>query len=100
MEWLAPWMPAVGAEGEDLRRQLEREVARGHELYGVPVELLARGDGDDCLFRLLDGSDRVAVVHLVWQGRQSPPWPATVLYADMNTWRLECMRPEHEGRTA
>lgn len=103
LEWLEPWSSVEGESDEfraGFRRQLEKEMARGHPLRGVPVELLARGNGDDCLFRLLDGTGRVAEVHLVWQGRQSPPWPMTTIHADAETWRRECMEPEHREWTA
>ena len=74
MEWLAPWNPAE-AVGErltqGLMRQLEVELPPGHVLYGVPVKVLARGNGDVVLFELLDGSGRVADVHLTWsKGRE------------------------------
>jgi hypothetical protein len=96
VEWLSPWEPHTDSNGT-FREELYKEVAAGHPLYKVPVQLLARGNGDDCLFELLDGSSRVAVVHLVWQGLQAPPWPSSCIYETLDNWRSECMQPEHEA---
>jgi|SRR6267142_1459773 len=102
VEWLEPWS-AVDAEDRDycggFERQLALEVRRGHPLYGLSVHLIGRGNGDDCLFSLEDGSRRVAVVHLVWQGPQKPPWPSSAVYADLEAWVKECMIPEHQDWT-
>ena len=98
MEWLEPWRPEgeTSRARESLKRQLAKEVCPGHPMYGLPVELIARGDGDDCLFAILDETNRVAVVHLVWQGPQKPPWPHTEIYNNLEEWRLERMLPEHK----
>lgn len=99
MDWLALWR---GTDAQTLdfhetfRTQLEREIASGHVLYGIPTRLIARGNGDDALFTLLDGSNRVALVHLTWSsGAQTPPWPATTLFASLEQWVAEVMEPEH-----
>ena len=99
IEWLEPWTSTEGVETKYLRTfedQLARETSSGHELYGVRVKLIGRGNGDDALFELLDGSGKVAEVHLVWQGRQKPPWPSSVIYANFEEWRLKRMIPEHK----
>lgn len=95
MEWLTPWEEYEDAD-KTFARELAKEVAPGHVLFKVPVRLLARGNGDDCLFELLDGSNRVALVHLVWQGLQKPPWPSTAIYPTIEAWCQECMVPEHQ----
>jgi hypothetical protein len=102
MEWLEPWSSTEGAGASYLRtfaEQLARETSRGHELHGLPVKLIARGNGDDALFEILDGSGRVAEVHLVWQGRQKPPWPSSAIFASLEEWRVKRMIPEHEEWT-
>ncbi|MCV2366416.1 hypothetical protein LNV23_23550 [Paucibacter sp. DJ1R-11] len=99
MEWLEPWTSTEGAESAYLRafaEQLERETSIGHELHRVSVLLIGRGNGDDALFEILDGSKRVAEVHLVWQGRQIPPWPASTIYENLEEWRVKRMLPEHK----
>jgi hypothetical protein len=102
MEWLEPWW-STEEQGQDFcetfRRQLELELSPGHELYGVPLRLIGRhGGSDDALFEFLDGSGRVAVVHLTWKrGPEVPPWPHSVVYQSLEAWSEECMRPEHEA---
>lgn len=102
MKWLEPWWPTEGQGREfheTFERQLENELSPGHELYRVPVKLLGRhGGSDDALFELLDGSGRVAVVHLTWaKGPEAPPWPGTAIYESLDAWAEQCMKPEHEA---
>lgn len=79
-------------------RQLARELSRGHELYKLPVRIIARGNGDDALFEILDGSGRVAQVHLTWsKRRQRLPWPITSVYPSLAVWREEVMVPDHRN---
>jgi hypothetical protein len=62
MEWLDPWWSTEGHSPEfheTFRKQLELEA-----------KLIARDNGDDALFQILDGSGRVAVVHLTWAKSQ------------------------------
>jgi hypothetical protein len=102
MEWLDPWHPvaALGPQFAALFEEvLAREVARGHPLHGVPVEAIGKRDGsDDVLFRLLDGSGRVAVVHLTWTSSppERPPWPDTGIFGSFDEFAGVCMRPDHE----
>ncbi|MCW7541470.1 hypothetical protein OOT46_27040 [Aquabacterium sp. A7-Y] len=98
MEWLEPWSSTEGMEDTYRRAfsdQLAKEISPGHELYGKQVRLIARGNGDDALFELLDGTGRVAEVHLVWQGRQTPPWPSSAIFPSLEDWRMARMIPEH-----
>jgi hypothetical protein len=100
MDWLEPWSSVEGESAEYLetfRRQLEREVGPEHSLSGLPVRLIARGPSDDVLFWILDGSGRVAEVHLTWAKRQENfPWPITSIYPSLEDWSEQRMRPEHE----
>jgi hypothetical protein len=99
VEWLEPWNSTEGAEESYLRtfaEQLKRETGRGHELYGMKVKLIGRGNGDDSLFEILDGTGRVAEVHLVWQGRQKAPWPSSSIFSSLEEWRETRMIPEHK----
>jgi hypothetical protein len=102
MQWLHPWH-AVGSLGPHLaaafEEVLKREVAPGHPLHGVPVEAIGKRDAsDDVLFRLLDGSGRVAVVHLTWTRTppERPPWPGTAVFAGLEEFAAQCMRPDHD----
>ena len=99
MEWLDPWSPIEEAEKsliDGFAQQLARETRSGHEMHGLPVKLIGRGNGDDALYEILDGTGRVAQVHLVWQGRQNPPWPLSTIYSNLEQWRVESMIPEHK----
>jgi hypothetical protein len=97
-DWLEPWGSTKNAEEGYLRtfaEQLARETTCGHQLYRVPVRLIGRGNGDDALFALEDGTGRVAEVHLVWQGKQQPPWPCTTIFAHLKEWLEKSMLPAH-----
>jgi hypothetical protein len=100
MEWPASWFsldtldPKITAVFEEV---LLREVGPGHMLYGVPVQAIAKCEAnDDVLFRLLDGSGRVADVHLTWTGAfpERPPWPLAVLYDGLEAWLADQEREE------
>src|SRR4051812_8678759 len=102
MHWLHPWHavedlgPRFAATFEQV---LAREVAPGHPLYGIPVQAIGKRDAsDDVLFRLLDGSGRVAQVHLTWTRSppESPPWPSSAVFAELAAWAEQSMRPDHE----
>jgi hypothetical protein len=100
LEYLDPWWATDGQDEAfhaQFLKQLTTEVGPGHPMYGVPAKLIARGNGDDCLFKLLDGTERVAIVHLTWSGRRETlPWPQTQVFKDLDQWRDEWMVPEHE----
>ncbi len=102
IEYLDPWWSTADQDvvfHEQFHEQLEREVGPGHVLYQVPVRLIARHDAsDDCLFELLDGSGRVAIVHLTWSRTQERlPWPETIICDDLQTFVSDHMLPEHEA---
>ena len=88
-----PWHPV---DGQALARELEREVPRGHILFGAAVIAMARRrDRDDVLFELADGSGRVAEVHLTWAVEQDPACPRTTLYESIQDWKVS-MLADHE----
>jgi hypothetical protein len=96
MEWIAPWQPVEHPEeSAALTAELQRELAPGHPLAGLPLRPIARRAGcDDVLFAVEDGSGRVAVVHLTWRGSQEvPPWPVSTLYDDLTAWAAAELRP-------
>ncbi len=82
--------------------ELARELAPGHALYGLPVRAIGLGnDGDDVLFVIEDGTERVAAVHLTWTQSppDRPPFPSTTLYPSFSVWTAEEMRADGEFRT-
>jgi hypothetical protein len=100
MDWLEPWFSASAfAERFALtwEKRLAIEVPAGHVLYGLPTKLLARGNGDDALFELMDGTGRVAHVHLTWsKSVERLPCPGTAVYGSLEEWATRVMVPEHE----
>jgi hypothetical protein len=100
MEFLDPWWSTEGQDEAfhaNFLKQLGTEAAPDHPMYGIPVRLIARGNGDDCLFEFLDGSGRVAIVHLTWSQRREPlPWPGTQIFENLEDWRVRWMLPDHE----
>lgn len=99
MAWLDPWWSTERKDEHfqrTFREQLARELSPGHCLFELPVKIIARGNGDDALFELLDGSGRVADVHLTWgQHQQRLPYPATAIYPSLEDWMSQVMLPQH-----
>ena len=100
IDWLEPWWSTEKQDGKfhsQFKRELESEVCTDHPLYGIETRLIARGNGDDALFELLDGSGRYAVVHLTWARHPEPlPWPTAELYNSLPSFVNDRMIPEHE----
>lgn len=103
LEWLAPWDPIEGGAPDDgTVRELRREIGDRHVLHGVPVRPVGRRrDRDDVLFELLDGSGRLAAVHLTYATRREadPRWPETTLFESLGDFERE-MRDDHAEWTA
>ena len=69
MEWLYPWWTTADCDRsfhETFERQLRIEICPDDPIYGIPAKVIGRGNGDDALFELLDGSGRVAFVRSMW----------------------------------
>lgn len=100
MEWLEPWWSTEElpqAFHDSFKRQLELEVGPEHVMHGLPVRLIGRGNGDDALFEILDGTGRVADVHLTWsKGTERMPWPITTIYASITEWADTGMIRDHK----
>ncbi|MFZ1008073.1 MAG: hypothetical protein WAN65_14630 [Candidatus Sulfotelmatobacter sp.] len=100
MEWLEPWHPVADdpAQVGGMERELARELAAAHPLFGLPMRTLGRRqDCDDVLFAVEDGSGRVAVVHLTWARHPEPaPWPSAVVYPSLVAWAAQGMRADAE----
>lgn len=98
LQWLQPWHPVDDASVRSgLEHQLRVELSPRHVLHGESVRLIARrADTDDALFALPDG--RVAEVHLTWRSRteEDPRWPAAAIFASLDEWAAESMRPLHD----
>jgi hypothetical protein len=79
-------------------REMRAELGPGHPLFGVPVAAIGKHDGsDDVLFQVLDGSGRVAVVHLTWATHpEPPPWPRTTFFDGLEAFARLRMCPDHD----
>jgi len=78
--------------------QLSRELPPGHVLLGIAVHAIARVDGaDDVLYELLDGTNRVAVVHLTFTQNVDSDWPWTELYSSYSVWVSDRMQRDSSG---
>jgi hypothetical protein len=99
MDWLIPWQPCIAGTPDDaIAKELASELCTRHVLYGIPVRRVAhRQDCDDCLFELLDGTGRYAVVHLTYARHPEPDpmWPETRIYEGLRHFEHECMAIEH-----
>jgi hypothetical protein len=84
-----------------IETELKRELKPGHPLFNLPVAAVARrNDQDDILLVLLDGSGRIAVVHLTWMGeKEKPPWPSTVIFDSTSAW-LRSLSAEYPKKDA
>lgn len=96
--WLIPWE----ALNEELRisveRELQKELAHGHVLFGRKLCGLAhRRDCDDVLFQL-NGSNQLAVVHLSFPrpGPDRPPFPSTEIFESFDLFVAERMKPDND----
>ncbi len=77
----SPWQ-AVD-DGKILEAELKRELTFFHPLRFKQVQAVGmRRDGDDVLFKLLDGSSRYALVHLTCNKERSRKFPSTKFYKD------------------
>ena len=66
--------------------ELEKELYIGHPLYGLEVEVLANGQGDDYLFKIKQSS-QFWVVHLTFKhATEIPPYPITYIYDSLEHW--------------
>jgi hypothetical protein len=100
-DWLIPWHPIIGGTSDDgIVQELRSELSHDHVLFGIPVCPIGhRQDCDDCLFQLLDGTNRVAVVHLTYaqHPEPNPIWPETRIFESMQQFVRNEMAPEHES---
>lgn len=83
-----PWT-TVREHGENLEQELQKEIRRGHPLYGLTLHAIAQPkDCDDVLFTVEAGDFPYAVVHLTWTGQpeRDPNCPHTQLYSSWEQW--------------
>lgn len=99
MELPETWRAIKPDSAADCEAELARELSAGHSLYGLPVRAVALGgSGDDVLFAVEDGTQRVAEVHLTWTQSppERPPSPFATVYPSLEAWATEQMRADAE----
>lgn len=95
MEWPPNWKPVVPETKQALEAELRREVRRGHPLYSVLLEAIARRDDcDDVLFSL-NTSSTVAIVHLSYSIEEDPLWPHTQVFDSLSEWAEQAIGSEY-----
>ncbi len=68
-ELLDPWY-ALTNDGSGLVAELNRELSKHSEIYGLKAKAIARRDDcDDVLFEIEGRQEKLAVVHLTWSGK-------------------------------
>ena len=95
---LKPWVPIPAATATAVERELPLELSARHSLQGIRCRALAmRQDCDDVLFATPDAEQPFAVVHLTWSGHpdQNEGWPWTIYFDSLDSWRRDCMIPDH-----
>jgi hypothetical protein len=98
--YVEPWRPVTVDWGAHVEAELARELHPTHILAGHALKVIAsRCDRDDVLCQV--DSDRYAVVHVTWSGRQEPPphWPSTELFSSYEDWRERGMMRDHREYT-
>ncbi len=96
--YLEPWFAVNDPRlADELRRELPAgRTLAGHTLAGLTVAARARRqDRDDVLFEILDGSGRLARVHLTHQAESDPRWPLPTLFSTMTEWAAS-MAADHD----
>ena len=102
-EWLVPWGLVESSDASQLVRELHRELAPGHPLFGRSDgarALAVRQDCDDVLFEFQDPR-QFAVVHLTYikTPPDRPPWPETEMFEDMAGFVERRMKADHDDFT-
>jgi hypothetical protein len=101
MDWLIPWHQVTDGRPDDaISQELRNELCPDHVLFDIPVVQIGhRQDCDDALFQLLDGTNRVAVVHLTYAQHPelNPTWPETRIFENLEQFVREEMLPVHES---
>jgi hypothetical protein len=94
---LTPWHFA----DKGLNSQLEKEISRGHMLYGKDIKTIARRqDNDDVLFAVFDSDFKYARVHLTWPHSRltDTDYPTTKTYKDWDDVYENLFIPDNKDR--
>jgi len=96
--WPGPWQPITVPQRRAYEQELQAELTAGHALMGGRATAVARCSRcDDVLFALQEAAHPYAVVHLVWQGPQRQPWPATTFFESLAELVASCAESDRES---
>ena len=82
------WVKPTPGYSDGVLPELQLELAKGHELFGAALELIAgRLDCDDILVHDVS-RDIYVVVHLTWRGApEQPPCPTIEMSGSWDAFR-------------
>ena len=93
-EWPPGWRKIREQAADSARQAILQTTIFGHPLFALPLRAVAEGGCGLTLFEVLDGTGRVAVVEVPYGSpRETPPEPATLVFADFAAW----LRDEDRG---
>lgn len=89
MECIEPWH-LIDIDKQDLFNiELSKEVYPSHILYNSKLNAIAKNSSnDDVLYAFVDGTFRVADVHLSWKQKVEVfPYPISIIYCSFAKWK-------------
>ncbi len=85
--WPDGWCPLAEEEAGQYVVELQRELSQRHILEGIETQALGQRIGhNQFLFKLEDGSNKLAMVHLTWAVETDPKWPWTEIFNSFDHW--------------
>ena len=95
-----PWVQIENQSDESFfSKELRKETCKGHQLHKIKTETIARReDCDDVLFKLLDGTERFAIVHLTYSKESDPQWPDCDIFNTFGDFLQRKYYPDIEDR--
>lgn len=89
MECINPWH-LIDIDKQDVFNiELSKELYPSHILYNSKLNAIAKNSSnDDVLYAFVDGTFRVADVHLSWkQNVEVFPYPVSIIYCSFEKWK-------------
>lgn len=89
MEWIEPWQLIDINKQEIFNAELLKELHSSHILFKSKLNAIAKCNAnDDVLYAFLDGTMRVAEVHLTWKScAENVRFPVTTIYCSFDKWK-------------
>ena len=79
IDWKAPWRAVYEKESRGIWGELNREIGKGHSLFGHGYDVIGRRDDNDDVLLYVDRAvEPWAVVHVTFSGKEEGdarfPW--------------------------